>query len=152
MDISEILDNIYIWVFLVNSESLLHLAFVKYIFYSRCTQNCIFLYFWRLKILVLWRKMVQNLLIFAYLFCPKNSTIDFRKTVRRKKLPDPSLNRIFNPLSICAQYLLSFQWFNFGLKFSLIIKSSFLTKIKKTKLVPASFSEFLELLREKNKF
>ena len=28
---SEILDNIYIWVFLVNSESVLLLAFVKYV-------------------------------------------------------------------------------------------------------------------------
>ena len=29
---SEILDNIYIWVFLVNIESVVLLAFVKYIF------------------------------------------------------------------------------------------------------------------------
>ena len=28
---SKILDNIYIWVFLVNSESVLHLAFVEYV-------------------------------------------------------------------------------------------------------------------------
>ena len=30
LDISEILENIYIWVFLVNHESVLHLTFVKY--------------------------------------------------------------------------------------------------------------------------
>ena len=36
--------------------------------------------FWRLKILALWRKIAQNLLIFAYLFRPKNRTIDFTKT------------------------------------------------------------------------
>ena len=36
--------------------------------------------FWRLKILVLWLKIVQNLLIFVYLFCPKNGTTDFTKT------------------------------------------------------------------------
>ena len=47
--------------------------------YSHFTQNCIFCTFWRLKILVLWRKIVQNLLIFVYLFCPKNSTTDFTK-------------------------------------------------------------------------
>ena len=41
----EILDNVYIWVFLVNSESVLLLAFVKYMLYSHFTQNCIFLYF-----------------------------------------------------------------------------------------------------------
>ena len=31
---SEILDNIYIWVFLVNSKSVLLFAFVKYMLYS----------------------------------------------------------------------------------------------------------------------
>ena len=46
---------------------------------SHFTQNCIFCTFWRLKILVLWRKIVQNLLIFGYLFCPKDSTTHFTK-------------------------------------------------------------------------
>ena len=36
--------------------------------------------------------------------------------VGRRKLPDPSLNCIFNALSIGVQYMLSFQWSNFGLK------------------------------------
>ena len=36
--------------------------------------------FWRLKTLVLWRKIVQNVRIYVCLFCPKNSAIDFRKT------------------------------------------------------------------------
>ena len=40
---SEILDNIYIWVFLVNTESVLLLALVKYILCSHVTQNCILL-------------------------------------------------------------------------------------------------------------
>ena len=48
--------------------------------YSHFTQNCIFCTFWRLKILVLWGKIVENLLIFVYLFCPKNGAIDFTKT------------------------------------------------------------------------
>ena len=34
LDMSEILDNIYIWVFLVNSESVLLLTFVKYMLFS----------------------------------------------------------------------------------------------------------------------
>ena len=38
-------------------------------------------------------------------------------------LPDPSLNRIFNALSIGVQYTLSFQWTNFGLKYLLIAVS-----------------------------
>ena len=119
---SQILDNIYIWVFFVNSESVLLLAFVKYMLYSDCTENCIFGTFWRLKTLVLWWKMVQDLLIFVDLFRPKNSTIDSRKTsitpgaVGRRKLPNPSLNHIFNALSIGVQNMLLFQWINFGLK------------------------------------
>ena len=36
--------------------------------------------------------------------------------VGRRKLPDPSLNHIFNALSIGVQYTLSFQLTNFGLK------------------------------------
>ena len=67
---SEILDNIYIWVFLLNSKSVLLLAFVKYMLCSHFTQNCIFRTFWRLKFLVLWRKIVQNLLMFVYLLYP----------------------------------------------------------------------------------
>ena len=77
---SEILDNIYIWVFSINSESVLLLALVKYVLCSHFTQNCVFCAFWRLKIFVLWRKLVENLLIFVYLFCPKNGAIDFTKT------------------------------------------------------------------------
>ena len=104
LDMSEFLENIYIWVFLVNSESALLLAFVEYMFYSHCAENCIFCTFWRLKTLVLWRKIVQNLLIIGYLCCPKNSTIDSKKnfhnsgTTGRRKLPDPSMICIFNAL------------------------------------------------------
>ena len=46
---SQILDNIYIWVFLVNIEKVLLLYFVKYILCSRLTQNCILLYFLETK-------------------------------------------------------------------------------------------------------
>ena len=77
---SEILDNIYIWVFLVNIESVLLLALVKYMLCSHFTQNCIFCTFWSLKILVLWQKIIDNLLIFVYLLFPKNSTTNFTKT------------------------------------------------------------------------
>ena len=54
----------------------------------------------------MWQKIAQNFFIFVYLFCPINSTIDFTKTlhnsgmVGHSKLPDPSLNRIFNALLI----------------------------------------------------
>ena len=121
LDMSSILDNIYIWVFLVNSESILLLAFVKYMLCRHFTENCIFCTFWSLKILVLWQKIVQ---IFSYLcnyFVQKTAQLILKNfhnsgTVGRRKLADPSLNRIFNALSIGAQYTLLFQWTNFGLK------------------------------------
>ena len=42
---SEVLDNIYIWVFLVKIQSILLLTLVKYMLCSHFTQNCILLYF-----------------------------------------------------------------------------------------------------------
>ena len=41
--------------------------------------------------------------------------------VGRRKLSDPSLNRIFNVLSIGVQYMFSFQWTNFGLKCLILV-------------------------------
>ena len=120
LDMSEILDYIYIWVFLVNIESVLLLALVKYMLCSHFTQNCILLYFLEEKILVLWRKIVENPLIFVYLFCPKNGAIVFA-TVGRIKLADTSLNHIFNALSIGVEYTLSFQLTSFGLNCLLYI-------------------------------
>ena len=78
-DMSEILDNVYIWVFSINSECVLLLALVKYMLCSHFSQNCIFCTFWRLKILALWRKIVENLFILVYLFCPKSGAIYFTK-------------------------------------------------------------------------
>ena len=46
---SEIFDNIYIWVFLVITESALLLALVRYMLCSHFTQNCILLYFLEAK-------------------------------------------------------------------------------------------------------
>ena len=80
-----ILDNIYIWVFSINSESVLLLALVKYMLCVHFTQNCIFCSFWKVKILVFWREILENLLIFVYLFCPKNGAIDFTKTLIPQK-------------------------------------------------------------------
>ena len=77
---SEILDNIYIWVFLVNRESVLLLAFVKYALYSHCTEICIFLYFLEAENPCFVTKNCSKCSLFVYLFCPKISTIDSRKT------------------------------------------------------------------------
>ena len=87
----EILDNIYIWVFLVSSESGLHLGLVRFLVCSHFTQNDIFcyynyyyhyyyfLYFLGVKNPCFVRKIVENLLIFLHLFCPKNCKIGFAK-------------------------------------------------------------------------
>ena len=40
----QILDNIYVWMFYVNIESVSLLPFVKYTLYSHFSQNCIYLY------------------------------------------------------------------------------------------------------------
>ena len=80
LDMSQILGNIYIWVFSINSESVLLLPLVKYMLCTHFTQNYIFWTFWRLKILVLCWTIVENLLIFVYLYCPKIGAIDFTKT------------------------------------------------------------------------
>ena len=45
LDISEILDNIYVWVFSVNGKRVLLSTLVKYMLCSHFTQNRIFLYF-----------------------------------------------------------------------------------------------------------
>ena len=120
---SEILYNIYIWVLIVNSESDLNLAFVHVICcIAILLKTVFFCTFWRLKILVLWRKIVQNFLIFVLFILSKKQYNWFYKNLHNsgmvggRKLPDPSLNRIFNALSIGVQYILSFQWTNFGLK------------------------------------
>ena len=119
MDIPEILDNIYIWVFSVNIESVLLLAFVKYTL-QPVSSRLYFSYFLKAKSPFIWRKNFQNLLIFVYLFCPKTTQLVLEKhnsgMVGCRKLPDPSLNRIFNALPVGVQYTPSFQWTNFDLK------------------------------------
>ena len=117
-----ILDNIYIWVFSINNETVPLLALVKYMLCSHFTQNCIFCTFWRLKILVLWRREIVENLIFVYFILSKKRRSWFHENlgnfgmIGRRKFPDPSLNHIFNSLSIGAQYTVSFQLTNFGLK------------------------------------
>ena len=122
LDMSEILDNIYISVFLVNIESVLLLALVRYILYSHFTQNCILLYFLEAKNpYFVTKNCWKSSYICAFILSKKRRNWFHKnphnlRTVRRRKLPDPSLNRIFNALSNGVQYMLSFQWTNFGLK------------------------------------
>ena len=127
LDISKILDNIYIWVFLVNSESVLLLALIEFMLCNHFTQNCIFWYFLDAKNHCFvpkncWKS--SYICVFILSIKRRNS---FHKNphnsgmVGRRKLPDPSFNHIFNSLSIGVQYTLSFQWTNFGLKCLLVV-------------------------------
>ena len=137
---SEILDNIYIWVFLVNIESVLLLTLVRHMLCSHFTQNCILLYILEAKNPYFVTKNCWKSSYICVFILSKKWPNWFHKIlhnsgmVGRRKLPDPSLNHIFNDLSIGLQYTLSFQWFNFGLKF--------LIKTKKAKKWSYSYHKF----------
>ena len=127
---SEIFNNIHIWVFLVNSESVLRIAFVKYMLFSDCTENCTFLfYFLEASNLCF---VTKNYSKFSYICVLTLSqqrnwflkSFHNSETVGRRKLTVPLLNRIFNALSIGVQYTFLFQWINIGLKCLLLEKCS----------------------------
>ena len=122
---SEILDNIYIWVFLVNSESVLLLALVKYMLCSHFTQNCILLYFLEAKNPYFVTKNCWKSSYICVFILSKKRRNWFHKNrhnsgmVGRRKLPYPSLNRIFNALSIGVQYIWLKAWQKTWLKVTL---------------------------------
>ena len=111
---SEILDNIYIWVFLVNTESVLLLALVRYMLCSHFTESCILLHFLEAKSPYFETKNCWKSSYICVFILSKKRRNRFHKnphnsgTVGHRKLPDPSLNRIFNALSTGVQYILSF--------------------------------------------
>ena len=111
---SEISDNTYIWVFLVKIESVLLLALVKYMLRSHFTQNCILLYFLEAKNPYFVTKNCWKSSYICVFILSKKRRKWFHKNVHnsgmlvRRKLPDSSLNRIFNALSIGLQYTHSF--------------------------------------------
>ena len=73
--------------------------------------------FWRLKFLVLWQKIVYNLLIFVYIyFVQKAAQLILWKSGWLWKTVRTLLILHFNALSIGVQYTLSCQWTKFGLK------------------------------------
>ena len=94
----------------------------KYMFCSHFTQNCILLYFLEAKNPYFVTKNCWKSSYICVFILPKKRRNWFHKNLHnsgmagRRKLPDSSLNRIFNALSIVVQYTLSFQLTNFGLK------------------------------------
>ena len=90
--------------------------------FSHFTQNCILLYFLQAHNPYFVTKSCWKSSYICVFILSKKQRNWFHKNlhnsgmVGRRKLPDPSLNRVFNALSIGVQYKLSFQWTNFGLK------------------------------------
>ena len=127
--------NIYIFVFLVNSESVLILAFVKYMLYSHFTQSSTFLYFLEAKNpCFVTKNFFKISYICVFILSEKQHTSIYKifhnsGMVRHRRLPKPSLNRIFIALLISVQYTLSFHWTNFGLKDLIKLKGLFINKL-----------------------
>ena len=148
---SKTLDNIYIWVFLVNIESVLLLALVKYMLCSHFIKNCILLYFLEAKNLYFVMKNCWKSSYICVLTLPKKRLNWFHNNLHNsgmagpRKLPDPSLNRSFNALLIDVQYTVLFQWTNFGLKclrkwkMTKYVKSITLSKHSQSSTSAASF-------------
>ena len=90
--------------------------------YSYFTQKCIFMYILEAKNPCFVTKNCSKsscICVFISSKKPHNwfyKNLHNSRMVGGRKLPYPSLNHIFNALSIGVQYTLSFQWSNFGLK------------------------------------
>ena len=87
---------------------------VEYMLCSQFTQTCIFLYFLEAKNPYFGTKNCwKSFYICVFILCKKRPN-SFHKNLHnsgidgRRKLPDPSLSRIFNALSSGVQYRLSF--------------------------------------------
>ena len=119
---SKILDNNYVWVFLVKSESTLLVALVKYVLCSHFTQNCIILYHLEAKTPCFLTKNCWKYFYICLFILSKKLRNWFYKTLHNsgivgcRKLADPLLNCIFNALSIGVQHTYLFQYANFGLR------------------------------------
>ena len=118
LNMFKILDNIYIWVFLIKSKSALLLAFVKCMLYSHFNQNSkLFLYILEAKSPCFVTKCSKSLYMSDFILAKKQQNW-FYKNLRnsvmvghRKRL-NTSLNQISNALSIGV---------NFDLKYLFII-------------------------------
>ena len=96
---SKILDNIYICVFLVNSDSVLLLALVKYMLRSNFAQNCIFWHFLEAKNPCFMTKNRWKSYVCVFFLSKKGCSWFYKnlhdsEVVSHRKLPEPSLNRI----------------------------------------------------------
>ena len=145
---SEILDSIYIWVFLVKIESVLLLALLKYMLCSQFTQNCIFLYFLVAKNPYFVTKNCWKFSYICVFVLSKKRLNWFHKNLHnsgmdgRTKLLDTSLSRIFNALSIGVQYTLSFKNIDWEKESLYCIAVKLLITLKIEHVLPAISSQF----------
>ena len=106
----EILGNIYISVFLVNSESVLLLAFVKNMLCSHFTKNCVFSYFLEAKNPCFVTKNFSKCSYICVFILSKKHHNWFYKNLHNpgmvvcRKLRDPSLNCSFDSRSLLKHY------------------------------------------------
>ena len=106
-------------MFLVNIETDLLLALVRYILCSHFTQNCILLYFLEArKPYFVTKNCCKSSYICLFILLKKRCNWIHKNPhnsgmVGRRKLPDPSLNSIFNALLIGVPIyaLVSVNWF-----------------------------------------
>ena len=105
-----------------------------HIFYHRYTaivfRTVLFDTFCRLWKRLFFDENVFKVLLYLFLFYRKNSNFNDSEIVGPRKLSDPSMNKIFNILSIVLQYTFSFKRPDFGLKYLVTITPSSVLKIQ----------------------
>ena len=77
--------------------------------YSHYPQNCIFLYFLEAKNPCFVTKNFSKSSYICFIYFVQTTAQMILQLVGRRKLPDPSLNRIFYTLLINVEYTLSLQ-------------------------------------------
>ena len=105
----EVLNNTFIDMFL-------RVAFVKYILSQTVFRTVLFDTLWRLWKLLVFEENIFEVFLYLCFFYPNTSNFRNSGMTGRRKPSDPSVNNIFNVLSIDLQYAHPFKWPDFGLK------------------------------------
>ena len=107
----EILNNIYL-------ARLLLVAFVKYILsqiYGHVFGTVLLDTFWKLWKLLFFEQKTFKIVVYLF-FLSRNQQLPNSGIFGRRKLPNLSMNNIFNVLLIVLQYTISFKWPDVSLK------------------------------------
>ena len=115
--------------------------------FQPCIRNSTFGYFLEIADCSFLKKNIFKIILYLFIFIQKQVTSI--TIVRRRKLPDLSLNNICSVLSIGLQYTLSFKWPDFGLKFRVTIMpkgQSLKFKVRALHEIPPFLNFQLQLL------